>query len=391
MKNFIEFNWEKKYLYMIALAFLMSFRMEINFSNKNKSKENLSASIIFDLITECCLSFSIFIFIIEKCKIKNKNNLNIQLHLIRNPLKNVKKYDIYILPKSSAFHIFLIFILIALTALFKFYFSVVNYYICLKKFHNYNEFLNTFFSTFLIVNTCILSLIKIKISKKKFYLHNIISIINILLITIVIVIIYYKINYTHIKTSTKEIFFSSFFCWSAIFLFFINLIIYKILSEKYFVSIYALNTIEGIYITIYTLFFYYLFIKKEKENAFDFNIFYLIISSTMQIIINLLVKFIVYSYDEIHTTIPFFLQIFIDSVKNIIKGIYKNNNDSQLKLNLWLIIPNLYLIFFLLVFIEIIIIKVCNMEKKTNKYLHIFEIEEYEIPDKIVSRNSIEN
>ena len=91
MKNFIEFNWEKKYLYMIALAFLMSFRMEINFSNKNKSKENLSASIIFDLITECCLSFSIFIFIIEKCKIKNKNNLNIQLHLIRNPLKNVKK------------------------------------------------------------------------------------------------------------------------------------------------------------------------------------------------------------------------------------------------------------------------------------------------------------
>ena len=88
----------------------------------------------------------------------------------------------------------------------------------------------------------------------------------------------------------------------------------------------------------------------------------------MQIIINLLLKFIVYIYDEIHTTIPFYLQIFINSVINIIKGIYKKN-DSQLKLNLWLIL---------------------NMEKKTKKYLHIFEIdEECEIPDKIFNRNSI--
>ena len=169
MGNFIEFNWEKKYLFMIISSFLMSFRMEVNFSSKNKSNENnISASIIFDLITECSLSFSIFIFIIEKCTIKKKNNLKIHLNLPIKNLKTVKKYNIYILPKSSAFNIFLIFILIALTALFKFYFSVVNYYICLKTFHNYNEFLNTFFSTFLIVNTCILFFINIKISKKNF-------------------------------------------------------------------------------------------------------------------------------------------------------------------------------------------------------------------------------
>ena len=43
-----------------------------------------------------------------------------------------------------------------------------------------------------------------------------------------------------------------------------------------------------------------------------------------------------------------------------------------------LILPNLYLIFFLLVFIEIIIIKVCNMEKKTKKYLQIYQINEFE-------------
>ena len=128
---------------------------------------------------------------------------------------------------------------------------------------------------------------KYKNFKKKFYLHNIISIINISLITIIIVFIYYKIHYQHIKTNKKENFFSSFFCWSAIFLIFMNLNIYKKLSEKYFVSIYALNTIEGIFLTIYTILFYFLIIKKEKENAFDFNIFFLIISSIMQIFINL--------------------------------------------------------------------------------------------------------
>ena len=352
MGKYIEFNWEKNYLYIIIQAFLMSFRMLVNFSDKNKSKENLSATIIFDLITESCLSFSIFLYIIEKCKTKKKRNLKIEINLPKKSIiiMNVKKYDIYILPKLPGFNIIFILILLAFTAFFKFLFSVVNYYICLKKFDNYDEFSNTIFNIFLILNTCILSFLKIKISKKKFYIHNIISIINILFITIIIVIIYYKIHFPNINTNKKEIFLSSIICWPAIFICYGNYFIYKILIEKYFVSIYALNTIEGIYITIYTILFYYLFIKKEKENAFEFNIFFLILSCIMQFIINLLLKFIVYTYDEIHITIPFFLQIFIDSIINIIKGIYKKDS-SQLILNLWLIIPNMYLIFFLLVFI----------------------------------------
>ena len=385
MRKFIEFNWEKNYLYIIILSFLMSFRMIVNFSDINKSKENLSATIIFDLITECSLSFSIFLYIIEKSKIKKKNNNNLKNELIN--VITIKKYNIYILPKSSGYNIILILILIAFTSFFRFLFSVINYYICLNNFDNYDEFSNTIFNIFLILNTCILSFLKNKITKKKFYLHNIVSTINILFITIIIVIIYYKIHFPNINTKKKDIFLSSIIYWPAIFICFGNFYIYKILIEKYFVSIYALNTIEGIYITIYTIFFYYLFIKKEKENAFDFNKFFLILSCIMQLIINSIIKYIIYIYDEIHTIIAYFLKIFFDSVVNIIKGIYKNDS-SQLKLNLLLIIPNLYLIFFLLVFIEIIIIKVCNMEKKTNKYLHIFEIEEYDIPDKIIIQNS---
>ena len=88
-----------------------------------------------------------------------------------------------------------------------------------------------------------------------------------------------------------------------------------------------------------------------------------------------------------HSTIPYFLQIFIDTIKSIIKS---KNEKKNFKFYLMLIIPNVYLIFFLLVFIEIIIIKVCKMEKKTKKYLHIYEMDEkFDIPNKTHSSLSI--
>ncbi len=74
MGNFIEFNWEKKYLLMIGQALIMSFRMEVNFIGKKENENTYqSSSSMFDLITECCLSFCIFIYIIEKCRTKNLN------------------------------------------------------------------------------------------------------------------------------------------------------------------------------------------------------------------------------------------------------------------------------------------------------------------------------
>ena len=72
MGNFIEFNWEKKYLLLITQAFLMSFRMEVNFSKNNiKNENNDAAYSMFDLITESSLSFCIFFYVIEKYRVKN--------------------------------------------------------------------------------------------------------------------------------------------------------------------------------------------------------------------------------------------------------------------------------------------------------------------------------
>ena len=66
MGNFIEFNWEKKYLFIIAQAFLMSFRMDVNFSKNNiKNENNNVAYSMFDLITESSLSFCFFFMLLK--------------------------------------------------------------------------------------------------------------------------------------------------------------------------------------------------------------------------------------------------------------------------------------------------------------------------------------
>ena len=277
----------------------------------------------------------------------------------------------------------IIFSLTLITGIFRFGFSFLNYYVCLKEIKNYKNFLDTFFSFFLIINTLILSIMKIKISKKKFYLHHIISIINILSVTIIIALLYYKIHFSNngIDLKLSQFIYSSFFCWLII-----EILIYKFLTEKYYVNIYLINAIEGMYVIIFTIIFYFIELKKQEDNPFDFNKYHLILSCIMQIIINSLIKFIVYTYDEMHSTIPYFLQIFIDTIKSIIIS----KNDKNFKYNLMLIIPNLYLIFFLLVFIEIIIIKKCKMEKKTKKYLHISVMDEtFDIPNKTHSSMSI--
>ncbi len=72
MGNFIDFNWEKKYLLIIAQAFLMSYRMDVNFSNNNiKDENNDVAYSMFDLITESSLSFCFLFYVIEKYRVKN--------------------------------------------------------------------------------------------------------------------------------------------------------------------------------------------------------------------------------------------------------------------------------------------------------------------------------
>ena len=97
------------------------------------------------------------------------------------------------------------------------------------------------------------------------------------MITIIIVLIYYKIHFSnngiHIKLG--QFIYSSFFCWLSLFMLILEFLIYKFLTEKYYVNIYLINAIEGMYVIILTIIFYFIEFKKQKDNPFDFKNFIL--------------------------------------------------------------------------------------------------------------------
>ena len=176
-------------------------------------------------------------------------------------------------------------------------------------------------------------------------------------------------------TLTYIMYFFQFFL--VLFLIMINFLIYKILTEKNFLNIYLINSCEGILIIVYTIIFYFLIIKnqnpKKHGKPFDFSYIELISSCFFQIIINLLIKFIVYKFNEMYEIIPYILQMFFDVIKNFI---FEKNYKKNFVLFSVLLILNILLVFDLLFFTEIIIIKVFGLEKKTKKYLEILQKKE---------------
>jgi hypothetical protein len=138
--------------------------------------------------------------------------------------------------------------------------------------------------------------------------------------------------------------------------------------EIHFVSLHVINFYEGCLISIYLLFIY-IYLKITKDFSFKINNsgLYLILSCILQIIMNFIIKYIIYIFNEKYAIIPSYL--------DIIKEIISNFKEKKKKIFLYYclcfseLIMYLILIFFILVFIEVIIIKLFNLEKKTLKYL----------------------
>ena len=373
MKKFIEFTWKYKYIFILLQSVIMTIRMEINFSrNRELSYEN--KVIMFDLITESSLSIFIIIYLIKrnnnklhndtiyKSYIKAINYLRISFIQDKKPKKNIK---------SNIFFYGLIF----LTSIIKFFFSIFNYYISLRYYqNNYLITITVFFNLFFILDVIILAIIRTKILKRTLYFHNVIAIILLFILIIPISFIYfnfYKIDDFKLNLKYFLYFIGFFFI---LFTIMINFIIYKILVDKNFFNIYLINSIEGFLISIYTIIFYFLIIKKQNRENFgeplNFSYFKLILSCIFQIVINYLIKYIIYEFNEMYETIAYILQMVIDVIKNsIFEKYYKDN----FFLFIILLILNILLVLDVLFFTETIIIKVCGLEKKTKKYLEILQ------------------
>ena len=77
MKKIIEFNWDINYKFILFHLFFVIIKNFYSASNKLNIKTNKNSIMMFELIIECSLMFSIIPFLIEK-------------YTKRNSIKNVE-------------------------------------------------------------------------------------------------------------------------------------------------------------------------------------------------------------------------------------------------------------------------------------------------------------
>jgi len=308
---------------------------------------------MFELITECSLIFSIIPYLIEKYKKRNKIK-NIRIKSINKITKKNKKYSFKIL------------ILIIISSLIKFNFTIFCFEVFNVYFSNIIKYSDYYKNSIMILSLISFIILKNKILKKNFYLHHLISMALIILTLILIAIISLSIEEVNKYLGIKFFLFVYFFFY-IYFLIFLGYIIYKILTEKYFISIYLINFFEGLFYIFYTFIFYNYKIKNDNESnygdPFEFDMTNLFITCILQNIVNIVIKLIIYYFDEIFVT----FSILINCSLNIILDMLLI--FTYYKWNISLLLLYIFLIFNLLIFIEVIIIKKFNLEKKTKKYL----------------------
>ena len=353
MKTIIEFNWNTNYKFIFFHNIILIFKIFYSNSSKFNIKKNKNSTIMFELITECSLMFSIIPFLIEKYKKRNLKK--------KNRIKSIK------IKQKHKNNNLKILILIIISSLIKFNFTIFCFEVFNVYFSNIIKYSDYYKNSIMILSLILFIILKNKILKKNFYLHHLISMALIILTLILIAIISLSIEEVNKYLGIKFFLFVYFFFY-IYFLIFLGYIIYKILTEKYFISIYIINFFEGLFYIFYTFIFYNYKIKNDNEsnyrNLFEFDVINLFITCILQNLLNIMIKLIIYYFDEIFVTISILMN---GSLKIILDMLL--DNIQHYKWNISLLLLYIFLIFNLLIFIEVIIVKIFNLEKKTKKYL----------------------
>jgi hypothetical protein len=302
---------------------------------------------------------------------KNLEILSLDLNKVAIILK---KKDFYFCPNQSKWKFIFMCIFTSFAKFFySFFFYFFTNYLCKQNMKdlmlNIHMIPGIFFMYFLSKT----------LLKRNYYKHHILMIIIIPLISIPLSflnLIMYRVEKNGFFQIYNYLFYSSL-------LFFFTMLMYvcyKYIVENYFVSIYLLNCYEGIILTIYTILFYYLYLKKEYgdkpmeeiKNNFLFEIF----ACICNLIINLLIKYIIYIFDEMYEIIPNYGEIIIKIIsfwneKNLINNNFLYKILFSLQILLYILI-----LFCICVLFEIIILHVYNLHTHTKKYLNILQNEE---------------
>ena len=228
---------------------------------------------MFELITECSLIFSLIPFLIEKYR---KRNL---IKIFESNFKYIIKYNKL---KNNNLKIL---ILIIISSLIKFNFTIFCFEVFNEYFYNISKYSGYYRNSIMIFSLILFIFIKIKLLKKFFYLHHFISMALIILTLISNAIISLSIENVNKYLGFKFLLYIYFYFY-IYFLIFLGYMIYKILTEKYFISIYLINFFEGLFYIFYTFILYNYKIKNDNEtnygDPFYFDIINLFITCILQ-------------------------------------------------------------------------------------------------------------
>ena len=288
MKTIIEFNWNTNYKFIFIHIIFILIKNYYSSSSKLNTKTNKNSIIMFELITECSLIFSIIPFLIEKYKKRNLKK--------RNRIKSIK------IKQKHKNNNLKILILIIISSLIKFNFTIFCFEVFNVYFSNIIKYSDYYKNSIMILSLILFIILKNKILKKIFYLHHLISMALIILTLIPIAIIALSIENVN-KYLSNQFLLYVYFYFYIFFLIFLGYMIYKILTEKYFISIYLINFFEGLFYIFYTFIFYNYKIKNDNEsnyrNLLKFDMINLFITCILQNLLNIMIKLIIYYFDEI--------------------------------------------------------------------------------------------
>ena len=369
-----ELSWSHKLFAVLIQSVLGIVLVKLNLSKDINSD---SSKIMFNLYSECFLVFSIIpyffeIYVLKKDYLKNKS---IQC-------KTVDGY-------TTDSKIKLLFICL-FTSIVKFFYAILFYYYLLDISDDHTR--DLLLNVYIIPSVILMIFLRKFILHREYYKHHIITILIIsfisILLTLVNFIMYKQNNDTNIF---KYLLFSS------ILFIFVTLmyIAYKYTYDYYYINMHLFNAIEAGFICIYTFFFYFIKIHKkddEKDQMFKhFGSF--LIACLANLIINTLIKYIIYVYNEMYALIPLYIEIIYNIVDYLGKDEYERDINSFFKYLLFIIQIVLYVlsILFVGIFFEIIIVHRWDLEKNTKKYLKKIEIKEITPPSQDSQSSMISN
>jgi hypothetical protein len=355
-----ELSWSHK---LFAVIFQSIFGIVLVKLNLSKDINTKSSKIMYNLLSECFLVFSIVPYLIENYVLKKD--------YLKNKSVQCKTVDGYSTDSKIKIGFICLF-----TSIVKFFYALLFYYYLLEIAND--ETRDLLLNVYIIPSVIIMIFLRKFILHREYYRHHIITILIIsgisILLTCINLILY------RLGNSSSENF--KYLLFSSLLFVFVTLmyIIYKYTYEYYYINLHLFNAIEAGLICIYTFIFYFIKIHKEdeeKDQMFKhFGKF--LIACFANLIINTLIKYIIYVYNEMYALIPLYIEIIYNIVDYLGKDEYERDINSFFKYLLFIIQIVLYVlsILFVGIFFEIIIVHRWDLEKNTKKYLKKIEIKE---------------